>query len=147
MKSLKKKGRQKRVMIRPYRDSDLAQVKTLVEKYYVPFFEDPHYTKFVAVAKDRIEGVAVASITLTTVNLDFIFVHEQCRSQGIGSLLIDRVNSWAKSKRADGLGLNCGSENVKAQKFYVSEGFKQVGKVFNYFSNNNWQFFYWKKVK
>src|SRR3989344_1902771 len=146
MGRLKKHRREKKIMIRPYSDSDFKEVKQLIDKWYVSLFEDDHYVKFVAVDK-RIEGVVVASMTLTTANLDFLFVHEQCRSQGIGPLLIDRVNSWSKAKNAEGLGVNCGVENVRAQKFYVREGFKEVGRVFNYFSNNNWQVFYWRKVK
>ena len=93
-------------MIRSYRGSDFAQVKLLVEKWYVPFFKDVHYAKFVAIEKKRVVGVAVASITLSTVNLDFIFVHEQCRSKGIGCELLRKVELWAKGKQADGLGLN-----------------------------------------
>ena len=134
------------MMIRHYRAADFKQVKQLVDKWYVSLFKDQHYVKFVAVKQGRIVGVAVASMTLTTANLDFLFVHEQCRSQGIGTLLVRKAAFWAKSKRAEGLGVNSGIENKKAHAFYKNEGFKQVGKVYNFFSNSNWQLFFWKKV-
>ena len=134
------------MMIRHYRAADFKQVKQLVDKWYVSLFQDSHYVKFVVVKQRRIVGVAVVSMTLTTANLDFLFVHEQCRSQGIGAQLVRKATSWAKSKHAEGLGVNCGIENKKAHAFYKNEGFKQVGKVYNFFSNNNWQLFFWKKV-
>ena len=74
-------------MIRPYRATDFKEVKQLVDKWYVSLFQDTHYAKFVAVKQGRIVGVAVMSMTLTTANLDFLFVHEQWRSQGIGTQL------------------------------------------------------------
>ncbi|MBS3124715.1 GNAT family N-acetyltransferase [Candidatus Woesearchaeota archaeon] len=134
------------LMIRPYRATDFKEVKQLVDKWYVSLFQDTHYAKFVAVKQGRIVGVAVMSMTLTTANLDFLFVHEQWRSQGIGTQLVRKVAFWAKSKRAEGLGVNSGIENKKAHAFYKNEGFKQVGKVYNFFSNSNWQLFFWKKV-
>src|SRR3989344_6595871 len=134
-------------MIRKYNRADLSHLKKLIKnKHYWNFFKDAHYSKFIAIQDNRVVGVVVFSITLDTGNIDFIFVDEQYRSKNIGKTLIAEVEYFLKLKKADGLGVNCGIENKKAQKFYKREGFKKVGKVLNYFSNNNWQIFFWKKI-
>jgi len=73
-------------------------------------------------------------------------VHADNRSKGVGHELISAVEAHCKYLNAEGLGVNCGQENIKAQEFYKREGFQQTGKVYNYFSNNNWQVFFWKKL-
>jgi len=132
--------------IRKYQSQDLRKIKKLVEKWYWNFFTDNHYAKFVAVSGDSIVGVAVTSIILGTANLDFIYVVNSARSAGVGKQLLRQVEAYARSKKAIGLGVNCGQENKSAHRFYLREKFKKVGKVYNYFSNKNWQVFFWKKL-
>lgn len=134
-------------MIRQAVSEDISELKQLVlDEWYWPFFTDSHYTKLLYTESDKIVGVASLSITLATANIDHIFVAESARSQGVGHKLMKAIRDWCIDQEAEGLTVNCGEENVKAQKFYEKEGFEQVGKVFNYFSNDNWQIFYWRKV-
>jgi ribosomal protein S18 acetylase RimI-like enzyme len=135
------------MLIRKYTNKDLPSLKKLVnDNNYWKFFTDKHYTKFLSFENNILIGVAVVSITLDTANLDFIFVREDRRSNNFGSKLVSTVEAYIKSKNAEGFCVNCGIENKKAQDFYINEGFKEVGKVFNYFSNNNMQIFFWKKI-
>ena len=133
-------------MIRKYNNGDLRTIKLLVKKWYWPFFTNDHYAKFTAVENDQIVGVAVISITINTANIDFIYVKKDFRSSGIGKKLLERCQAYARSKKAEGVGVNCGQENKNAKKFYKKEGFQKVGQVYNYFSNNNLQIFFWKRL-
>lgn len=124
----------------------IADLKKLgIDKWHWKFISDPHYTKAIALEGNNVVGVAAFSITLDTANLDFIFVKKEKRSLCAGKFLLKKCEEWAKSKKADGLGVNCGADNAGAIKFYLREGFKEIGRVKNYFSNNNLQVFFWKK--
>jgi len=116
-----------------------------IDKYHWEFIRDPHYIKFLALEGSDLLGIACVSITLDTANLDFIHVRSDARSKGVGKELLRAVEHWAKKRHADGLGVNCGRDNKGAIRFYKREGFKKVGQVYNYFSNNNTQVFFWKK--
>lgn len=134
------------VTIKSYKNKDLLKLKKLTEQCYWTFFTDNHYKKFVAIQNKDVIGVVVISITLGTANIDFIYVHKKFRSKGIGELLLRQTKRYAQIKNADGLGVNCGQENKGAIRFYKRNSFKQTGKVYNYFSNKNWQLFFWKKI-
>jgi len=134
------------IRVREYTHADLRPLKKITEHWYWPFFTDDHYKKFIAVSREKIVGVAVMSITFGTANLDFIYVIDSMRSTGVGRQLVRKIEIHARSKKAVGLGVNCGQENRNAQRFYLRKRFKKVGKVYNYFSNNNWQIFFWKKL-
>lgn len=134
-------------MIREADASDLDALRTLVkDEWYWGFFTDDHYTKLVAERDGSIVGVACVSMTLGTANLDFVFVAEAYRSAGVGHELLGSVHAWCRDRDAEGLGVNCGVDNAGARRFYEREGFEEIGRVNNYFSNGNIQVFYRKDV-
>ncbi len=134
------------IIVRYFKKNDILSLRSLgIDKWHWTFITDQHYTKAVVVENNFIIGVAAFSITLDTANLDFIFVKEGKRSLGAGKLMLEKYEDWARSKKADGLGVNCGANNAKAIKFYLREGFKETGRVYNYFSSNSLQVFFWKR--
>lgn len=134
------------IIVRYFKNSDVPSLRRLgIDKWHWAFIADSHYTKAVALENNFIIGVAAFSITLDTANLDFIFVKEGKRSLGAGKLMLEKYEDWARSKKADGLGVNCGANNDEAIKFYLREGFKENGRVYNLFSNDSLQVFFWKR--
>lgn len=65
------------------------------------------------------------------INIDSLFVDEECRNKGIGKKLIDSVDYWAKESYKDyALELHAIDSNVKSINFYKTLGFKEVRTVF-----------------
>ncbi|MDO8661432.1 MAG: GNAT family N-acetyltransferase [Candidatus Woesearchaeota archaeon] len=104
------------------------------------------YTKFVAIETNKVVGVIVMSMRLYTAEINFVYVHQEYRGKGIAQKLAKATEQSARAQHAEGITINCGQENESAQKFNRKIGLKEVGRVKNYFSNNNTQIFYWKKL-
>ena len=135
------------ITTRYQKKNDINNLRRIViDKMHWQFIKDNHYTKIIALENGKIIGVTALTITLGTANLDFIFVHKEKRTRGAGEQLMIHAEKWAQNKKANGLGVNCSQENKNATRFYLHQGFKQTGKVYNYFSKNTWQLFFWKKI-
>ncbi|MGN0642168.1 MAG: GNAT family N-acetyltransferase [Huintestinicola sp.] len=59
----------------------------------------------------------------TLANILGFAVRRSCRRKGIGRLLINEAEKWAKSHGAAGLRLNSGAERTDAHSFYRAVGF------------------------
>lgn len=58
------------------------------------------------------------------VELENMFVTEQFRGQGVGTLLVERMKTIAQTKGAERMRVGLLANNVKAQAFYAERGFK-----------------------
>jgi ribosomal protein S18 acetylase RimI-like enzyme len=140
--------------LRKYTDSDKHQVLDLLqheeidpntnEPYEMEFFTQDFYVRFIAIEKEKIVGVIAFSKQFTTIELNFIYVKEDYRNTHVSQQLFEMHTVF---ENMEGIRVNCGGDNVRAQKFYEKLGFQKVGEVKNYFSNNNTQFFYWRPVQ
>lgn len=59
-----------------------------------------------------------------TLNIDEICVDENCRSKGIGGMLIEEAKRLAKENNCCRLELNCWEFNKDAMRFYINQGFE-----------------------
>ena len=59
-----------------------------------------------------------------TLNVDEICVDEDCRSKGIGAMLIDEAKRLAKENNCCRLELNYWEFNKDAMRFYINQGFE-----------------------
>jgi len=81
-----------------------------------------------AVVFDRAENRAHEANRVARIEL--IVVKETHRRAGIGRLLIERAQTWAISKQADALVLNCYAFNIIAARLYEKTGFSVLEKMY-----------------
>ncbi|WP_274051459.1 GNAT family N-acetyltransferase [Thalassomonas haliotis] len=69
--------------------------------------------------------------------LNDLYVLEQARGLGIGTLLLNRAKDFAVETKAKGIALETAESNLQAQKLYQSLGYKKSTGFFGYFLNLN----------
>ena len=106
------------------------------------------YKQFLAINESgKVIGCIVISLRLYTAEINFIYVDKEERGKGIAPQLVDYVEKYAKQDlNAEGIVVNAGEDNIIAHKFYKKIGFKEVGKVHDYFTHGIWQIFFHKKL-
>jgi len=57
------------------------------------------------------------------------------RRRGVGALLMDAAESWAKEQKLALVGLETAHDNVGAQRFYEGRGYRKVDTVEGYYAN------------
>ncbi len=62
------------------------------------------------------------------VQLDSIVVKKEYQENCVGTLLLEEVRKWAKSKNINRIGLNVYTFNKNAIEFYLKNGFKELSK-------------------
>ncbi|MFK8045288.1 MAG: GNAT family N-acetyltransferase [Crocinitomicaceae bacterium] len=58
---------------------------------------------------------------------DHVIIHEDYRNKGLGKLLFDWIDSYAKRKNCTAVELNSYVANTASHKFYYNEGFAIMG--------------------
>jgi GNAT superfamily N-acetyltransferase len=81
----------------------------------------------VAEAEGRLVGFATAYFTIHSVRfghrawVEELAVHPDCRSRGIGRLLLDAAKGWARERGATHLKLDSSTARSDAHRFYERE--------------------------
>jgi len=57
------------------------------------------------------------------------------RRRGVGALLMDAAEKWAKDQRLALVGLETAHDNLGAQRFYQKRGYRKVDTVEDYYAN------------
>ena len=57
-------------------------------------------------------------------------VHPSQQGKGIGRMLMDFAEQWAKDHHYDAIRLDTYSQNTRNQRFYMNRGYKDLGTVF-----------------
>ncbi len=89
---------------------------------------------FVAKVGDRMVGFISGELRegspafkpKTWAAVEDIYVSPGHRSLGIGRVLFQECQEWAKNKGANGISLQVAAGNVRARKFYEALGFREV---------------------
>ncbi|WP_281560792.1 GNAT family N-acetyltransferase [Thalassomonas sp. RHCl1] len=69
--------------------------------------------------------------------LNDLYVLEQARGLGVGTLLLNRAKEHAVATNAKGIALETAESNLQAQKLYQSLGYKRSSGFFGYFLTLN----------
>ena len=112
-----------------------------IAPHYARIKDNECYKTFVALVGDEIAGF-ITSVQWYGIGVDGsymmitgIAVREENRNKGIGTRLIQRMESYAKEKNVFHIHLNCGFKRTAAHAFYESNGFDKgsygFGKTIN----------------
>ncbi|MFD1737006.1 GNAT family N-acetyltransferase [Bacillus salitolerans] len=142
-----------KLIIRNSCEADLADITSLMEELGYPttesematriakINENDSYHTLVAEYDDRVVGLAGILIGYSYITSDIIariiafVVASDCRGKGIGKLLMEEAEKYARSKNAVSIGLNSGNrpERMVAHQFYLHQGF--IDKGISFFKN------------
>ena len=59
------------------------------------------------------------------------------RRRGVGAILMDAAEAWAKEQKLALVGLETAHDNVGAQRFYEGRGYRKVGRLERYYANGS----------
>ncbi len=60
-------------------------------------------------------------------DIDDLFVHQEHRSQGIGTRLLETAEILAREQKYPQIGLSVGVDNIRARALYKRRGFRDTG--------------------
>ena len=102
------------------------------------FIAQPNSKTWVAVEDGRIIGFLVAERQPRRVaHIITIDVLEAWRRRGVGKALMGAAEDWAGRQGLHKLYLETAEDNVTAQRFYESRGYRKVDVVEHYYSNGS----------
>ena len=90
---------------------------------------------WVALDGHELQGFAAAHLIVDVCELELIVVAESARRQGIGTILLDAVMTWALASRARKLDLEVRAGNESAICFYLKAGMLREGLRRGYYRN------------
>ena len=91
------------------------------------------YQAQLLVAGDTLIGYFVAMKGVDEVHLLNITVAPSLQGQGWGRVMLDALATWARGQGAQWLWLEVRQGNVRAQRLYERQGYRQVGKRKGYY--------------
>ena len=107
--------------------------------YITEALEDDNKSIFVAEGDSKIIGFAECNILKAAnfpafknrewIQIDSLAVKKEYQNHHIGSMLLDKVIEWAKTKGIDRIELKVYSFNKSAVDFYFKNGFKELSKT------------------
>ena len=138
-------------MIREYTPNDRKTMKHLYRDalFLEPTFScylDKHYKPFVYEKDGKILGVIVLQQDYLMVDVFNLYVDIDHRRKGIGQILLNFAEEYARKKKLHGVKLETGKDNKEAQSFYLKCGYQRVGEVKNYRVKDSISIFFWKGV-
>ncbi len=136
-------------MIRKYRKTDRAKIKHLYRDalFLEPTFScylDKHYKPFVYEEDGKIIGVIVLQQDYLMVDIFNLYVDIDHRGKGIGRILLNFAEEYARRKKLHGVKVETSEDNKEAQSLYLKCGYQKVGEVKNYRVKDGTSIFFWK---
>ena len=98
---------------------------------------NPNSYYFVAIDDGIILGFGGIWKAVDDCHITDIVVKKDCRQNGIGSKLLEKLIQEAKLKKVNSLTLEVNSNNSPAQKLYEKYGFKTLGVRKKYYNNTD----------
>ena len=109
------------------------------KEYLSEIITDPTKALFVAEAESKVVGFAECYVLRSSsfpvikkrewVQLDNIAVKREYQNYHVGSMLLNKVFEWTKSKEINRIELKVYTFNSNAANFYSSKGFKDLNKT------------------
>ena len=120
---------------------DTLKREWALEKEGQEYFEDmiKNEIVFVAQIEEKIVGYLAGSIceeisyiTESFVELDNMFIDDEYRRFGIGTLLMDEFKKYCKEKNMQNIKVTASAKNSRAIQFYIKNGFEDYNITLKY---------------
>jgi ribosomal-protein-alanine N-acetyltransferase len=133
--------------LRSFHSADLGKLYEIDQACFAPgisysreelerFIAHRNSRTWVAEEAGEIVGFLIANREpRRTMHIVTIDVVAAWRRRGIGALLMDAAERWAKNHALGLIGLETAEDNLGAQRFYKGRGYRKVGKVENYYAD------------
>ncbi len=133
--------------LRPFRLDDLQTLYEIDQACFVPgisytrqelaaFIGHSRSQTWIAEDGDRIVGFLIASTEPRKIlHIVTIDVLESWRRRRVGTLLMDAAEDWARDRDLRMMGLETAQDNLEAQKFYMSRGYRKVHEIRGYYAD------------
>jgi ribosomal protein S18 acetylase RimI-like enzyme len=134
-------------------EHDLDDIRTKLQnelrEYNRPFLGQYERSNFAAYIKDDNQNIIAAMCGFIimphkTARLEHVWVAEKYRGQGIGSVMLDRVEQYAISKSCDVIQAATGEWH--APHFYQKRGYKEIARVPKWFCGKD-EIYFCKELK
>ena len=135
------------VLLRPYHPDDLETLYAIDQACFVPgvsysqrelkgFIGHRDSQTWIAEEAGQIAGFLIVHREPRKIlHIITIDVPEAWRRRGVGSLLMDAAEHWAREQGLRMIGLETAQDNLAAQKFYAARGYTKVDEVARYYSD------------
>jgi len=135
------------MFLRPFRSDDFSALYAIDQACFAPgisysreemsaFIGHRHSQTWVAEEAGEIAGFLIAHREprkiLHIVTIDVV---ETWRRRGVGSLLMDAAEQWAREHGLLMIGLETAQDNTAAQSFYAARGYRKVGEIERYYAD------------
>lgn len=124
-------------------EGDSEYIHKRLQTHNAPFMSDWEELSFHIKEDGRIIAGIVAERTADTVEVDYLFVEENCRGRGYGKALLEHVENIAREKGVRRILLN--TYSFQAPKFYSRLGYQEVLKLEPCFGTHS-QYYYLKEL-
>ncbi|MGE4574413.1 GNAT family N-acetyltransferase [Parachlamydia sp.] len=113
-----------------------------LQNHMLPFFKEKKSQFFMVYARDanaEVIGGLSGDILGSSACIDYMWVDEKYRCQGIGTRLLKELEAYAKAKNCTHVQLF--TYDFQAKKFYQKLGFQCVSSISNWVENYELNFF------
>jgi ribosomal-protein-alanine N-acetyltransferase len=133
--------------LRPFQPDDLPKLYEVDQACFAPgiayskrelsaFIRNRNSETWIAEENGEIAGFLIAEREPRKVlHLITIDVVATFRRRGVGSLLMDAAESWAREQDLKLIGLETAVDNLAAQTFYSERGYRKVGEIEGYYGD------------
>jgi ribosomal-protein-alanine N-acetyltransferase len=133
--------------LRPFRPDDLQTLYEIDQACFVPgisytreelttFIGHRHSQTWVAEEAGEITGFLIAHREPRRIlHIVTIDVLKTWRRRGVGSLLMEAAEQWARDHGLRMIGLETAQDNLVAQRFYEARGYRKVDEIEQYYAD------------
>lgn len=133
--------------LRSFRPDDLQTLYEIDQACFVPgisytraeltaFIGHRHSQTWVAEESDAVTGFLIAHREPRKIlHIVTIDVLQAWRRRGVGSLLMEAAEQWARNHHLRMVGLETAQDNLAAQKFYAGRGYLKIDEIENYYAD------------
>lgn len=133
--------------LRPFHPDDFQTLYEIDQACFVPgisysqeelknFISHHHSQTWVAEEAGEITGFLIAHREPHKIlHIITIDVLQAWRRRGVGSLLMDAAEQWARHRELRAIGLETAQGNLVAQKFYGARGYRKIGEIEHYYAD------------
>ena len=131
------------IKLRKFSPVDLAKVLTIAQSAFTQPWPKVYFEKiyqkypdgFIVAEEKEIKGFIIGTVSQGQGQLKLIAVDSDCRSRGIGKMLIESLLEFFKKKRVESVFVHTRTENKAGISFLKDFGFEITETIEKYYPN------------